>query len=540
MPSESASRDAPPPPCWTPPLWPVWLLVALRFVLAGFMPVLSDAALYYDQARVLARDPAILLRLDVSSYPPLFMLLSAGLVPFGDPVLKLLPPLFGGVAVYFTYRLGRELGGEAAGRWAALLLAALPAHLFYSTLGYLDGPVTAWSIAALYAFHRALRSGGRWIPAAGVLMGLGALTKASAVPLFFMVGFYLVARALHLRKVEAPLLSRCLQILVIGGLIAAPYYGKNLLQGGFITPGTAAGLSGITWTSRIPPELLNTHFLGSVLQPNYDPASTALSYLSAAYWEAWGFPVGRPELVQAYLPGPILLLYAAATVLLTAIALLGMARTFHRGYAILWLTLAAWIIPTLTSPVDVFWGFRRMLPLAPVLAILAAPGFARLGDSSARGDSPEARRPLWTRLQVPRLLRILVALALAAAVASQVGKVAIAHHYHQQKQPALEAIASLPGDPLLLVADDDLVRYYAQKRGVPLAYLSPAALNESVLRLLNISYVVRDERYILYDVGPYNRAMETLVSEGVLRLHWQGPLSAIYEVAAGSGPRKSF
>src|SRR5204863_199021 len=101
-------------------------------------------------------------------------------------------PLFDGahrwLPVLFTYDLVRVLAGRRRALLAAAVLATAPIVLAYARLVIFDMPLTALVTAALDCLVRARTEGNawRWLPLAGLAMGLATLTKGPvgiAVPL---------------------------------------------------------------------------------------------------------------------------------------------------------------------------------------------------------------------------------------------------------------------------------------------------------------------------------------------------------------------
>lgn len=85
----------------------------------------------------------------------------------------------------------------AFGRGVALLAVVatfcLPRMFFDANLYSLDYPLTAISVAAVWAFWKALERP-RWMPAAAVLIGLALLTKVNGFFLYFTLYAWFVAR----------------------------------------------------------------------------------------------------------------------------------------------------------------------------------------------------------------------------------------------------------------------------------------------------------------------------------------------------------
>jgi len=123
--------------------------------------------------------------------PVLFFWLVAGafrLLGVGETAARL-PAALGAVAtVALTAALGAALIGRPRALVAAVVVATAPIMLVFGRLAIFDVPLTALVTAALYCLVRGRLDGppARWWPAAGLAMGLAALTKGPvgvAVPL---------------------------------------------------------------------------------------------------------------------------------------------------------------------------------------------------------------------------------------------------------------------------------------------------------------------------------------------------------------------
>jgi hypothetical protein len=113
-------------------------------------------------------------------YPPGFPLLLAPAWYLSPSYVYYVVPLFGGLAVWLCYRLGRALGDPLAGGLAAALLSVSPAMLFQNAQPMSDVPATACWLGSL------LLAGvpGAWRAAtAGALTSLAILIRPNLAPL---------------------------------------------------------------------------------------------------------------------------------------------------------------------------------------------------------------------------------------------------------------------------------------------------------------------------------------------------------------------
>ncbi|MBI4563932.1 MAG: glycosyltransferase family 39 protein [Planctomycetes bacterium] len=103
---------------------------------------------------------------------------------FGDGLLgvRMATIVGGGLMIWCGFLAGRRLYGEAAGRWAALLLGCVPLLLKFSSEATPDAPLLLFWTATLWAMAHAL-CGDRpvWWYAAGFFLGLTMLSKYHAV-----------------------------------------------------------------------------------------------------------------------------------------------------------------------------------------------------------------------------------------------------------------------------------------------------------------------------------------------------------------------
>jgi 4-amino-4-deoxy-L-arabinose transferase-like glycosyltransferase len=106
-----------------------------------------------------------------------------------DEAAARLPSALAGIAtIALTFDLGRMLLGWRRGLLAAVVVATSPIVLAYGRLVIFDLPLTALATAALCCLAHARLAGNarRWVPLAGLAMGLAVLTKGPvgiAVPL---------------------------------------------------------------------------------------------------------------------------------------------------------------------------------------------------------------------------------------------------------------------------------------------------------------------------------------------------------------------
>lgn len=148
---------------------------------------------------------------------------------------RLFPALMslGCLAAIFT--LGRMLRGPLAGWVGALLLAITPAFGSWASSGYVDLPMAFfYTLAAIFAWRQ--WQGGHWTDAllAGAMMGLAAWTKNTGLIGIGLLAAWLLWVRLH-GRITWPQIAL---VLLACGLLAAPWYLRNLAGAGLLIPPT--------------------------------------------------------------------------------------------------------------------------------------------------------------------------------------------------------------------------------------------------------------------------------------------------------------
>jgi hypothetical protein len=149
--------------------------------------------------------------------------LSAKIVPFGlFETRRLVGAAVGLVGLFFTWRLGRRLGGPLAGLISLALLASCPLYYGHMLMNAKDAPFAVAMVIALFAIVRALQEYPRATPATIALYGIGVgLAIGSRV----MGGFALINALLPLLLILAVRSreSGLKPALVEWGLFLAPF-----------------------------------------------------------------------------------------------------------------------------------------------------------------------------------------------------------------------------------------------------------------------------------------------------------------------------
>lgn len=303
---------------------------ALRFSALGRVGLNSDEAVYAAQAGSLADNPHFSSLFPiVRAHPLLLQALLSPLYQHGVPDVpgRYVAAAFGVGTLVTTHLLGRVLFNARVGALAALLVAVMPYHVVLSRQIMLDGPMTFFTTASLVCLATAARRrDGIWLLAAGALLGLAALCKEPAIILLGS-GFAFVALTDRI--------PRSLRYSSAGaGLTIALTLAYPLLTA--VSGGSRGGQSYLAWQLA--------------RKPNH-----TLTFYFTAVGASMGF-------------------------VLVAVAGLGLV-VFHRRWTWREALLMSWIaVPLVYFEVWPTKGFAYLLPLAPVVALLAAVGLLRLAE----------------------------------------------------------------------------------------------------------------------------------------------------------------
>lgn len=146
------------------------------------------------------------------------------LATLSETTVRLVPALFGTLAVLLLWLLATQSGASplAAGA-AALFLAVAPPAVYYSRDFIQETLLLAFILATFAAALRWWRTGhSGWAFAVGVAAGLAQATKASA-PLFLLVGL-LAALALRPARPPSLRLGIALVVALLGATLAAALF----------------------------------------------------------------------------------------------------------------------------------------------------------------------------------------------------------------------------------------------------------------------------------------------------------------------------
>lgn len=306
----------------------------LRLADLGGVGVNSDEAVYAGQAASLVGNEHFVGNFPVvRAHPLLFQILVSPWYADGVPDTpgRYASALFGIGTIALVFVLGHLLYGRRAGAIAALLIAVMPYAVVLSRQVLLDGPMTFFTTAALVCLALLARTeNGRWLVAAGALLGLATLTKETALILVMAVFVFLSLVPRFWRP------KRYVALAAVAALgLAATYPIATALAGG-----GSRGQSYLVWQlSR---------------RPNHD----FLFYLTE-------------------IPVAIGLLTVATAV--AGLILLRRRSSWRETLLLSWI-----VVPFVFFEIWPVKGFPYLLVLAPAVAVLAARACAALVDLTPR------------------------------------------------------------------------------------------------------------------------------------------------------------
>ena len=256
---------------------------------------------------------------------------------------RTLVAIAGALTVVPLFRLGRRMAGQTAGLLGAGCLAVVPLHVRDSHFAMTDVLMTLFVVLALGCLVRAAAAASnadalRWSVVGGVVSGLAASTKYSAAALVVAM---LAAQATRGRQGRASVGGSARAVLLFCAAAAA----------GFLVGTPFALLDAAT-------------FARDVL---FDVGHLAGGHRGVELGRGWGY-----HLTHSLPYGVGLPVFAAATA-----GIAPLARTYPALAAVTGAFAVAFYL-AIGSGYTVF--FRYVLPLVPVLCLLAAAGVLQVAD----------------------------------------------------------------------------------------------------------------------------------------------------------------
>lgn len=313
---------------------PVTALLAvatfLRFWQLDKIGFNSDEAVYSGTAASLAGDTVTSGMFPIFRAHPLFLQILLSFFMHGhvtDWSARAVTALIGVAGVAVTYALGRRLYGNSAGLVAGMLLAVMPYHVIVSRQVLLDGLMTLCATLVLYCVVRYIESGAlHWMLASCGLMGACVLSKETSIVLVGgLYAFFALTPAVRVRIRHVGLGLGVVLLVILAFPLALTLSGRG-----------SAGQHYLLW------QLFR--------RPNHETLFYVHVVPSALGW---------------------------LTIATAAFGLVWLRRenTWRERLLLTWIAIPA-VFFTLW-PVK---GFQYLLPLAPIVALLAGRTVARVAS----------------------------------------------------------------------------------------------------------------------------------------------------------------
>ena len=221
---------------------------ALRLILLGSLPLTRDEA--FTAIAVQRPLGQMLSTVAHDSAPPLSYLIQHGLIQFWDsPTMLRLPSAAAGVAaILLAAALGRRVGGDRAGLWAAAAMALLPSSVLEARDARMYALATALVLASVLTLWRAVEA-----PSWRRVLLYGLVVVAALYTNYFVV--FAIAAQLgaaawifraQLRSLLRPVLAAgAACVLLTPWLIAARSQFQHASPGFWVQPVGLPSLSGV-------------------------------------------------------------------------------------------------------------------------------------------------------------------------------------------------------------------------------------------------------------------------------------------------------
>ena len=392
-----------------------WPNVALTFAPAGHVPSPNP--------------PNSFVPMCPAGYP---MVMAATRLIAGRGAMFWVVPIFGALAVWWTYLLGRRIDGDATGLIAAAVLAVSPVFLYQVVQPMSDVPALAMWTLALLAALPARPMTLKTAALAGLASGAAVLVRVNLVPLAFVTGAAVcLARPVSVRGLLVRGAAFAAGVLPFIAIVLAL---QNAMYGGPLKSGY--GSVGMLFSSE--------HVM-----PNL------------ARYPRW--------LLETQTPFPALALVAPFVV-----------RGDIRRRAWWLLAFAAATLACYVPYVvyDAWWFVRFLLPLLPPVLVLAALVITVLSKRLA---------VLWRALVLAALTAALVVVQVRVAIARDVFRLQM---FEQKYRDSGEYVsAKLPANAMLLAINESgSLRFHGNRPTIAVDAMDPAWLDRAIDALTRYGY----------------------------------------------------
>lgn len=260
-----------------------------------------------------------------------------------------------------TWRLARALAPGASASLAAALTVTTPTLIWEATTAYVDLAL-AWYLAlvvlALVRYHQTQDR--RWLMAGAVVLGGALAIKHLALVAMAIVGVVLVGRELARSRQLVPVFRTAVLFAVVALAVPAPWYARAFVQSG----------------NPVFPDLYRV-FGASPVERWDDLTERSLTSFKTRFGRE------RTPAHLATLPWDVTMHGARYGGTVGPLFLLLIPAAFLPGASIRyrWTLVLGWLayVAVWASPISSF-QLRFLVPLVPILAVLAAVGARRIVD----------------------------------------------------------------------------------------------------------------------------------------------------------------
>jgi len=159
--------------------------------------------------------------------PPLFHIVASffyGLMGFSG--MKLVPVIFGSLALIFSYLVFKMVLSDRASFFAVIFMAFLPLSIDYSVLGYADSVLPFFTVLSIYFGLR------NQFLLSGIVAGLAILSKYTGI-FIIPVLIYLVYK----NSDKKDLIKNLSYVVILPGIVSLPWFIRNwILLGNPVWP----------------------------------------------------------------------------------------------------------------------------------------------------------------------------------------------------------------------------------------------------------------------------------------------------------------
>jgi Dolichyl-phosphate-mannose-protein mannosyltransferase len=452
----------------------------------------SDEAVYSGTGASLAGNDVMRGMFPIFRAHPLFLqiLLSFGMHgQVSDWSARAVTAGIGVATVVATYALGRRLYGHWAGLVAGLLLAVMPYHVIVSRQVLLDGLMTLCATLVLYCVVRYIESGAlSWMLASCALMGACVLSKETSIVLVGgLYAFFALTPAVRVRLRHVALGLGVMLLVIVAFPLALSLSGRS-----------SVGQHYLLW------QLFR--------RPNHE----AMFYVHVV---------------------PPALGWATMATALFGLVWLRHENTWRERLLLTWIA-----IPVVFFTLWPVKGYQYLLPLAPVVALLAGRTVARVATVPVIQRNQLAAVAVCT-LAVSLTLTLLLPTWARINPSTSGTYLAGTGGLPGGREAGRWVQANVPKDAQLLAVGPSManvLEFYGQRHVFALSVSSdPANRNPAYVPVPNPDLAVRQGRiqYLIWDSYTANRSPSFggKITQLVARYHGLAVFTSTVKVAARSG-----